>query len=122
MTAKTAANTNRSMAAHDIRIAGFGPVAAAASDFHGGRVLATFTAHIKAMDATFIDLTLSHHDMNKFMVTVTAKTRMSQPMPITPGGSMERALAEAAGKAWNRLSVEDICYLRQLYASRAKVA
>lgn len=115
------ANTNRIITARDIRIAGFGPVAAAASDFHGGRVLATFTAHIRAMNATFIDLTLSHHDTNKFMVTVTAKTRMSERMPIMPGGALERALAEAAGKAWNRLSVEDISDLRHLYASKANV-
>ncbi|TRB03524.1 hypothetical protein EXN61_21960 [Agrobacterium tumefaciens] len=122
MTKSTAANTNRRITARDIAVKGFVPAAVASTDFNGGRILGTFTAHIKPLGVTIVDMTLAHHDVTKFTVAVTYKTRMTQPINVTPGGSNATALAEAAGRAWNAMSAEEIRDLRQLYASKADAA
>ncbi|MBW9074944.1 hypothetical protein [Agrobacterium deltaense] len=81
----------------DITVTGFVPVAVASTDFNGGRILGTFTAHIKPLGVTVVNMTLAHHDVTKFTVETTYKTRMTQPINVMPGGSIAAALAEAAG-------------------------
>lgn len=108
----------------DIVITGIAPVARATYTATGARTLCTFTAFIRPLQLTILDLTLLHHDERKFSLSPLSSLDKTNTAKIRwlPGGAFEKAVSHAAGRAWNAMTAEQVKELRALYADKAKQA
>lgn len=109
---------------NDINITGIAPVARSTYTATGARTLCNFTAFIKPLQLTILDLTLLHHDVRKFSLSPLSSLDKTNTAKVRwiPDGPFEKAIAHAAGRAWNAIPMEEIRELRALNAYKAKNA